>query len=649
MSEKVRKNLILLCIGLCVILCSSFFASMLQSAGFTVKVTDLRNETNSGKIEIDGKSVTVSGKVVSGILFVPKAASETNKRPAVVLTHGYLNNRELQLQNAIELARRGFVVLTIDREGHGNYPNSGTQNAMMATAGLYDSAKYVYNLPYVDQTRIGISGHSMGGMTTASVLSADSKGTFDDSGKATGNGLHIISAGLLQGYSSFSGAGANVSVGNLKANDDEFFYTGRDYEGNRTIARQYLTSTGAASFVGATFDGPINVVNDGIYINGVLTDIQEGTQAPAPFRVVYENNEIHPLNHFSVKSAKDVVNFFYTAFGTPAGAKYIKSSNQTWWIKEVFSFLGLIAIFFCIFPAVGLLLELPVFKSLQRDESLPLAKREVKGIYGWIMYLCPAIICTLFSGFSIEKMNSLGGQWFPKNNLYPQDTTGWVSMWAVVCGLFALGVILVFWLVDYIAKKIRKKDELVVNPFEVGYMKGGLLDFIKTALLGTIIVVGMYAILYCTWGIFKVDFRIWTLDMKVFDIPKMLPTMLRYTQIFAIFYLINGFTNQSYSAKNLPEWLTIAINAFFNVAGIFLVMMIQYGTFKSTGVLWQSGMALGYIVLFPIVPILILAAIITRNLYKKTGTVWLGAFINALLFTVMTVANTAASFSYVLA
>ena len=649
MNEKVRKNLILLCIGLCVILCSSFFASMLQSAGFTVKVTDLRNVTNSGKIEIDGKSVNVSGKVVSGILFVPKKASETNKRPAVVLTHGYLNNRELQLQNAIELARRGFVVLTIDREGHGNYPNSGTQNAMMATAGLYDSAKYVYNLPYVDQSRIGISGHSMGGMTTASVLSADSKGTFDDSGKATGNGLHIISAGLLQGYSSFSGAGANVSVGNLKANDDEFFYTGKDYEGNRTIARQYLTSTGAASFVGAKFDGPINVVNDGIYINGVLTDIQEGTQAPAPFRVVYENNEIHPLNHFSRKSAKDVVNFFYTAFGTPAGAKYIKSSNQTWWIKEAFSFIGLIAIIFCIFPAAALLLELPVFRSLRRDESLPLAKREVKGIYGWIMYLCPAIICTLFSGFSIQKMNSLGGQWFPKNNLYPQDTTGWVSMWAVVCGLFALGVILVFWLVDYIAKKIRKKDELVVNPFEVGYMKGGLLDFIKTALLGTIIVVGMYAILYCTWGIFKVDFRIWTLDMKVFDIPKMLPTMLRYTRIFAIFYLINGFTNQSYSAKNLPEWLTIAINAFFNVAGIFLVMMIQYGTFKSTGVLWQSGMALGYIVLFPIVPILIIAAIISRNLYKQTGTVWLGAFINALLFTVMTVANTAASFSYVLA
>ncbi|MBQ6124167.1 MAG: alpha/beta fold hydrolase, partial [Spirochaetales bacterium] len=213
MGEKVKRNLILLCIGLCVILCSSFFASMIQSAGFTVKVYDLRNQTNSGSIEIDGKKATVSGKVVSGILFVPKAASETNKRPAVVLTHGYLNNRELQLQNAIELARRGFVVLTIDREGHGNYPNSGSQNAMMATAGLYDSAKYVYNLPYVDQTKIGISGHSMGGMTTASVLSSDNGATFDANGKATGNGHHIIKAGLMQGWSSFMGAGADVSVG----------------------------------------------------------------------------------------------------------------------------------------------------------------------------------------------------------------------------------------------------------------------------------------------------------------------------------------------------------------------------------------------------------------------------------------------------
>ena len=107
-------------------------------------MTDLRDETNTGSITNtsvgeDGATVetetAVKGKVVSGILFVPNNASAENPLPAVVLTHGYLNNREMQLQNAIELARRGFIVLTVDREGHGNYDNSGSQNAMMATNG----------------------------------------------------------------------------------------------------------------------------------------------------------------------------------------------------------------------------------------------------------------------------------------------------------------------------------------------------------------------------------------------------------------------------------------------------------------------------------------------------------------------------------
>ena len=131
--RKNKKSLLMLAIALAVILVSSFFASMVQSAGYKSSVTDLRNETNNGVLydangnvvmtkDRIGKDipVTVSGKVASGILFVPNTATEENPAPAVVLTHGYLNNRELQLQNAIELARRGFVVLTIDRGGHGH-------------------------------------------------------------------------------------------------------------------------------------------------------------------------------------------------------------------------------------------------------------------------------------------------------------------------------------------------------------------------------------------------------------------------------------------------------------------------------------------------------------------------------------------------
>ena len=180
-----KVALIFLAVCILVIFLSSFIASALQSNGWQVEVTDLRNVENEGTItDLSGEETEVAGEVVSGILFKPKDASADNPLPAVVLTHGYLNNREMQLQNAIELARRGFVVLTVDREGHGNYENSGDQSAMMATSGLYDSAKYLYNLDYVDKDKIGISGHSMGGMTTAMTLLQDAS-------------VGIISAGLL--------------------------------------------------------------------------------------------------------------------------------------------------------------------------------------------------------------------------------------------------------------------------------------------------------------------------------------------------------------------------------------------------------------------------------------------------------------------
>ena len=78
--RKNKKSLLMLAIALAVILVSSFFASMVQSAGYKSSVTDLRNETNNGVLydangnvvmtkDRIGKDipVTVSGKVASGI------------------------------------------------------------------------------------------------------------------------------------------------------------------------------------------------------------------------------------------------------------------------------------------------------------------------------------------------------------------------------------------------------------------------------------------------------------------------------------------------------------------------------------------------------------------------------------------------------
>lgn len=665
---KNKVAVIFLVVCILVIFLSSFIASAIQSNGWSIEVTDLRDAENEGTaISLTGEETEINGKVVSGILFKPKDATADNPLPAVVLTHGYLNNREMQLQNAIELARRGFVVLTVDREGHGNYENSGEQSAMMATSGLYDSVKYLYNMDYVDKDKIGISGHSMGGMTTAMTLMQDMQ-------------LGLVSAGLIQAWSTFWGAGADVDVGMLKAQDDEFFFTTNEGE-DGTISREYLSTRAAKTFIGNTeLEG--DVVSGAIYVNGQAVETTGGQETEGAFRVVYEISGVHPQNHCSVEGANAVVNFFYNAFGTPNGYEYISEGNQVWWVKEAFSLIGMIGFFALIFPLVSLLLTTPVFRSLRvakqqvveetvvvTDETgaeqtmvrqklvwdganIPLQPKPLKGVQKNISYWLAAIGIMLFSGFSIHSIcTEYGSKWFPNTQLYPQDTTNWVAMWAVCSALFSLAVILFFWLANTVVNKIRYGDnylEYQENPFAAGKIATGLGGLLKTFVLALLVLGILMAVLYTNWAIWTVDFRIWTLAVKVFDMGVLLPTIVRYGVFFGIFFIVSALFNETYRASNIPEWASTLINVFFNFFGVLLVIAIQYGEFTSTGVMWQPDMNLGYIVLFPMVPILAIATVISRRMTAKTGNMWLGAFINTLLFTLITCSNTASSFAYIM-
>lgn len=694
--SRNKKWVIFLAVCLIVIFLSSMIASGIQSDGWKVEVTDLRDATNAGTITVTSydeetdQNVTtekkVAGKVVSGILFKPDTATAENPAPAVVFTHGYLNNREMQLQNAIELARRGFVVLAVDREGHGNYEYGAntTSGAVMATRGLYDSAKYLYNLDYVDKDKIGISGHSMGGYTTSEVLKADN---------AEEGGLGIISAGLIQSYASNPKAASDVSVGFLKSVDDEFFYTTNENGG--TISREWLSTETAKGYVGiAGSEG--DVVNGGIYVNGVLTEVAGGEAASGAFRAIYEVPGIHPQVHYSVDGAEAVINFFYTAFGTPEGRDYIEESNQTWWVKEMFSFIGMIALFVCIFPLVSLLLTTPFFRSLAAKKKeaavapapaaetatcseveaqvtcdsaatkvpaspAPVAAavlpaidepKPLKGIWKNLTYWLGAVAIMLFSGFIIKDICTEYGDYvFPNTQLYPQDTTNWVAIWAVVVALFSLAVICFIWLANTVFYRIRYKEnaaQYIENPFAAAKINGGFVSVLKSFLLAAVVVFFLYLITFINWSAWVVDFRIWTLAVKVFNVGDMLPTMVRYAVFFGIFFTVSALFNETYRVKNIPDWATTLINVFFNVFGVILVVAIQYGEFGATGVMWQPEMNLGYIVIIPMIGVLAVATVISRRMAAKTGNMWLGAFINTMLFTIITCANTAASFSYVM-
>ncbi len=169
-SLKKKKYWRIIAISLVVILLASIVSAAVK--------------TNAGKTLIREVNINTRGGTLSGILYIPKSALENDgkgnyesPRPAVILSHGYLNSNQMQDPNAIELSRRGFVVFSMDMYGHGNSDLSNASDdptGSGAVLGALDAYDYVRDLPYVDATRIGVAGHSMGGMNTGNAVALTS-------------------------------------------------------------------------------------------------------------------------------------------------------------------------------------------------------------------------------------------------------------------------------------------------------------------------------------------------------------------------------------------------------------------------------------------------------------------------------------------
>lgn len=665
------KTMVRLFIALGLILISGIFASMLQSDFYRVEVQDIREDFGDGV-------------QYSALLYKPNDASADNPLPAIVLSHGYLNNRELQAQNAVELSRRGFIVLTVDRLGHGhsalpdgvNNPLTGDQT------GMVNAVEWLHAKDYVDKDMIGISGHSMGGFDTAMTLVhyaqkegeaiqnyyADNGIDPDDATQeemmnalAAGAEANKIGAALIQAWSSFYAAPMNTPVGNLAGKYDEFFYKestpGSDESEHNAsldpndpnysndmkyeyLPKDFLESpTGTAFIQGIYGDFSASAVESGtFYTASGPANFSAENPADEAFRVIYQPNEIHPRNHFSRESAEYIVDFFYASFGTPEGFDVVEASSMRWPVKEFFNLVGLVGFFFLLLPLTDLLLKSSLFKSLKGEPKEP---GELSGWPRYVQFLGTGAIITLLAGFLIRYFYSdaygWGTHFFPITERFPQPTTNPVVVWATAIGLISLAL----YFIGYLIVGKKAGDE----PGTVTRITGK--NFGKTILLAFSIVGGLYLVLFIVHGLFTTDFRIWTFNIRTFENIKV-ATMLRYALLLSIYFTINAFIIANSRFKNLPEWATTAIMATFNVFGIVLVMLIQYLTFFNTGALWQWDMALGYIVLFPIVPVLILAAIFSRQLYLRTGNIWLSGFVNALLFTAIMVANTATNFNYIL-
>ncbi|MHA2377371.1 MAG: alpha/beta hydrolase, partial [Candidatus Thorarchaeota archaeon] len=140
------------------------FSILLMLSGIAIAGTV---QNNMGSVFVTEVSFQAAdGSNIHSTLQQPAYATSSSPLPGVIVFHGSLQNKEWLMAFGIELARRGFVVLTPDANGHGNSDDgSGSGPAAL---------EYMTGLDYVDSSAIGLVGHSIGGGTAASALSGSS-------------------------------------------------------------------------------------------------------------------------------------------------------------------------------------------------------------------------------------------------------------------------------------------------------------------------------------------------------------------------------------------------------------------------------------------------------------------------------------------
>jgi len=494
------KKLLVISLILCLI--SSVGAAVFQTSFGQVKYHDMT-------------FVTASGHELDALLLVPKNATPDTKAPAIVVSHGWYNNREMQDLNYVEYARRGYVVLAISMYGHGDSEviesNTWWDDENNAN-GLYDGVKYLATLPYVDTSRIGVTGHSNGALACREAVLQDSEGLIAAALLVSNDAVYYDENDNF--YNQFGSRDAAI----VACQYDEFFHR---VDGNPP--REYINQVTAQSFLhfGKDPEGLEKRTADNFY-----TQTIDGKEA---IRAIYNPAITHPWAHFSSRVVSFSVDFFDRALDAPND---LAGSNQIWQFKAAFNALGIVGFFMFVACFAIALLELPYFsilKSAEPVEAWPaLESKAQKRYWNKNIWGSALSIHFYFLGFIL---GFVGSMILP---FWNQGGSLAIGMWSLLCGLFT-----------YITIRGNNK-KFPIDKEERG-VKLGKERMLRSIVLALTVVVGAFALVFLSDYLFLTDYRLWCFaTIRAFD-SKHLFKIIAFLPLWLFYYIATSVANNCYN------------------------------------------------------------------------------------------------------
>lgn len=151
----MRQNKKWSAIGICILLIVALSAAALTMV--------IGTDTSWGRVRMSQLNLTTGdGDVIHAMLYRPNSATPEAKAPGVIMYHGGNDMLEHTGTYALELARRGYVVVNFDYQGSHD-SDIATGKAENGFAGGETILAAMQRFNFVDQSKIAVFGHSMGG------------------------------------------------------------------------------------------------------------------------------------------------------------------------------------------------------------------------------------------------------------------------------------------------------------------------------------------------------------------------------------------------------------------------------------------------------------------------------------------------------
>ena len=342
----------------------------------------------------------------------------------------------------------------------------------------------------------------------------------------------------------------------------------------------------------------------------------------------------HNTNHYCAKDISLVANFAVLATGfnngylSQTGGDGAAAFNDTgsWKLAHFMTTVGFIAVILLAMSVAGFLFGTATFAPAVKEPIPAQASKKspMVWIFTAIVVILPVALITPLMNHSLFKAS-----WFAKfDRICP------IAYWAICCAILLLILVIIKW-----HKFDKKNTDLSFSQFyglTVGFKP------ILVTLLGV----------FLSWAVFmtaiNVYYRVFNSANFTVALPKLNMTIeltpisaeryvdyLFYAIYFLPFWIVGGMLVNSARMKDMPEWLNTVIISFLNFLPMALFVYISWagniatgGTKAVLGLNWATLIQMqGLAVAIP------LGVILSRVLYKRTGSVLPGALLNSAIFT----------------